>query len=412
MLPRRTSPATRAGSRGRALVLASIALSLAIAGGAVARAQGAPLDAGASTTGSGGDAAVGVPTDAAGADAGEPPVGPAPKRVGLAGSEPFVFSADSGERGVAQQLWSEVARRLGWPEVTDRFDNVSAGLEALEAGTIDVLVGPVSITAERAARVQFSQPFYVSHLGIAAKVIEATLWQRIRPLFSKGFFTAVGLLLLVLATVGLLFWLTERRAQPETFSKYPIRGVGTGIWLAVVTMTTVGYGDLAPKTVAGRVVAGSWMVISLISATSLVAGIASVLAITGGSSFTITRAAQLDGHKVATVAGSPAVAFAQGYDARVETFPTLAQAFEQLEDGAVDAVVYDQPQLRYYMKTHTVQHVVVSENGYKPQGYGFATRRGAAFAPTLSAAVLALREDGFTRRTLDAWIGPEPERAP
>jgi voltage-gated potassium channel len=39
--------------------------------------------------------------------------------------------------------------------------------------------------------------------------------------------------------------------------------VGDGVWWAVATMTTVGYGDLAPKTVAGRLVAVTLMVIGV-----------------------------------------------------------------------------------------------------------------------------------------------------
>ena len=53
-------------------------------------------------------------------------------------------------------------------------------------------------------------------------------------------------MLIVLAS-GLVY-LAEHRAQPDVFGSIP-----EAMWWAVVTMTTVGYGDVVPVTVAGKV---------------------------------------------------------------------------------------------------------------------------------------------------------------
>jgi voltage-gated potassium channel len=55
----------------------------------------------------------------------------------------------------------------------------------------------------------------------------------------------VGLLVLVSAT---LMYHVEHGVQPEAFSSIPAT-----LWWAVVTLTTVGYGDVVPVTAAGRV---------------------------------------------------------------------------------------------------------------------------------------------------------------
>jgi voltage-gated potassium channel len=59
-------------------------------------------------------------------------------------------------------------------------------------------------------------------------------------------FTAVSLMLLYLSAVGIYFF--ENDAQPEQFGS-----VFHSLWWAVATLTTVGYGDVYPVTVGGRV---------------------------------------------------------------------------------------------------------------------------------------------------------------
>ncbi len=54
------------------------------------------------------------------------------------------------------------------------------------------------------------------------------------------------LILLYLAAVGIYYF--ENRAQPEQF-----RSVFDSLWWSIATLTTVGYGDLYPITVGGKI---------------------------------------------------------------------------------------------------------------------------------------------------------------
>jgi voltage-gated potassium channel len=62
---------------------------------------------------------------------------------------------------------------------------------------------------------------------------------------------ALGFFLVVLVMASALMYFAEHDAQPKAFSSIP-----AAMWWAVVTMTTLGYGDVYPVTVAGRFLAG------------------------------------------------------------------------------------------------------------------------------------------------------------
>jgi len=58
----------------------------------------------------------------------------------------------------------------------------------------------------------------------------------------------IGFLLVVMSSV---IYFVEREAQPEVFSSIP-----ETMWWAVITLTTVGYGDVTPVTPLGRALGG------------------------------------------------------------------------------------------------------------------------------------------------------------
>lgn len=66
------------------------------------------------------------------------------------------------------------------------------------------------------------------------------------------------LFLIVLFMAAVLAFLFERDVQPSSFSSLP-----ASLWWAVVTLTTTGYGDAVPITLAGRMVAAFLMICGL-----------------------------------------------------------------------------------------------------------------------------------------------------
>ena len=66
----------------------------------------------------------------------------------------------------------------------------------------------------------------------------------------RSFAATLYLLILAILISSSLIYLFEQNVQPEHFGSIP-----DAMWWTVVTLTTVGYGDIVPMTVAGKLVA-------------------------------------------------------------------------------------------------------------------------------------------------------------
>ena len=324
--------------------------------------------------------------------------------VGVAGSQPFVFANNVEKKGIAVDIWEDLAAKQGWNYRYKYFDKVETALSDLSKETVDVVIGPISITSSRLEHMRFSQPFYNSSLSIVSRSDELTLWQKVKPFFSFKLLIAVGFFLFILALVGTLLWLAERKKSPEQFPKDPVNGIGNGMWLAVVTMSTVGYGDKAPVTLAGRVITGTWIIVSIIFATSMVAGIASTLTLSSLGDSTILNIEQLSNKKAATLNDSPSAAFLKENKAKITGTNTLEEAMEKLAAKEVKAVVYDRPQLLYYIKKHQGKNLYLAKAEYFKQGYGFAFPINSSLVYKVNRTLLELSEEQETERVINNYL--------
>jgi polar amino acid transport system substrate-binding protein len=142
----------------------------------------------------------------------------------------------------------------------------------------------------------------------------------------------VALTFALLIVMGVAMWLAERPMRPHGHESV-VDTLRDGIYWAVVTMTTVGYGDKTPKTTAGRVIAVVWMLASVALVSILSTSIVSRMTaerVVGGLRLT---EADLAGKRLAAVALSSGAEYLDERHLRYVPFDDLPAALTALSRG-------------------------------------------------------------------------------
>lgn len=324
--------------------------------------------------------------------------------VGVKEAAPFAFRDGDQWSGIAVELWRDVGSELG---VRTRFepctlDELFAGVRA---GRFDAGIGALTVTAEREESMDFGQPFYESGLGIAAATEGGSGWTAVMDrLVSKEFLALVGGLVALLFLAGFLVWMFERRGNRDQFGGGPSKGLGEGFWWAAVTMTTVGYGDRAPQSVGGRVVALIWMFSSLISISFFTAAIASQLTLSNLRG-AVQGPEDLARARVATVASSTSSRWLDRRGLSSVRHPDLAAALDALERGDADAVVYDAPLLRFAIRREHAATVTVLPHRLERQAYAFVFPENSTMRERVNRVTLKRGESESWTQLVRRYLG-------
>ena len=397
---------TMTGRRWRRPLLAVLlAVLVAVAGGLGLGAAGATPSAGSTSTAT---TTTAVPTPLRPVDV-DPGVFPTdrPLRVAVRNIPPFDIQRGNRWSGYSIELWRSMAEVLKLNYDFVPVETVGDQLAAVVDGRADLAIGAISITSEREAAVDFTQPIFDSGLQIAVPSTPSA--PSISALFSKAVLKALLTVLLfivvLIVVMGHLMWLVERRKNDDFPHSY-VKGVEAGMWWAIVTLTTVGYGDTTARTRTGRVVAICWMVLGIVVVAQVTATVTSAATVERLQS-DVKAVGDLSGKKVVTVRGTVSEKFVkdEGIPARLVDSITVAE--EQLLDGDADAVVYDSPVLRYFAQTSGEGRVDVVGPMYDPQGYGIALPHGSPQTEVLDRTLLQLDADGTTQELEDRWFGSE-----
>lgn len=262
----------------------------------------------------------------------------------------YMKTAGSQWEGFSIDIWQAVAQHMGVLFEYREYSGLGPLLAAIENGEIDVIPSlPAELRYEVA--MDLSQSYYKSGLAIAVPAEGAgSKWMSVvAKIFSTDILMAIGLLMLMCLTAGIIVCGFEKRRNSEMFGDGAVKAIGHGIWWSIVTMTSVGYGDKIPKTMGGRIVAIIWMLFSIVFIASFTARITTSLTI-GELGGKVRGFNDLYHARVGSIPQSEASNFLTNHGIAVMPFESVQEGLKAVAAKKIDAFVLNELMLKHLVK--------------------------------------------------------------
>lgn len=326
--------------------------------------------------------------------------------VGSKVAEPFVIKySDEKWEGISIELWDKIAKKLEIEYEINEFD-LNGLLQSVKNNDIDIAVSPLTITAEREKLFDFTHSYFTTGISIAVPNKGSNnLWGVTKNLFSSEFIEVILGIFFILFFVGFLVWLFERKNNKDEFGTGLSRGLGSSFWWAAVTLTTVGYGDKAPKTTGGRIIALIWMFAGLVMISGFTAAIASAFTV-NQLDVGINSLNDLYDVRVGTVKTSSSEEFLQNNGLSYITTNNIEEGIELIKQNKIDAFVYDAPILKFSIKSQNISNEIkVLPIILDPINYAFALPTNSNLREPINRALLEVIDNIEWQNTVDKYIG-------
>jgi len=324
-------------------------------------------------------------------------------QVGVFEQAPYMFKDNKGNwDGMSIRLWRNVADDLNYSFDFQEIDPETAN-NSLKDKQVDILLLS-ELTTKEDSLVDFSHIYYTANMG-AATSPAMDLGAIIKSFFSKRFWIIVLVLSVLLLIVGTIMYFVERRSNDENFGgeRSIIKGIGSGFWWAGVTMTTIGYGDKAPVTFWGRVIALFWMLIAMAVTAVLTASLVSAV-MGSSSSKKMAIPTDLKDMKVLALQESKASTYLEEERVSFQKVSDLKDGLQLVNSRKADVILHNIPQLNYYINSDAVLSLRVQPILLNPRLYAMGIRNKSKLREDLNRSILKVIQTSQWQRELDRFI--------
>lgn len=321
--------------------------------------------------------------------------------------EPFVISHDNIRTGFTVDLLAEIAKHENWTLDFVDSENVAAQLGILAEGRVDAAAGGISITADRAANFDFSQPILSGGLQIMVPSgstghTSPGLQDFLKLLFSKAVLIWLSAAFVLAVLPAHIVWWTERRQPDSTMSKKYFPGIFQAFAYGLGMLAA--QPDEFPRHWVNRILGILLAFVSIIFVAYYTANLTANLTVDKINS-QISSPADLVGKRVCTVNGTTSAAFLKEESIAFTGVAGIRDCYSGLKAGTFDAVVFDAPVLAYYVANDGSADATLVGTVFQNEDYGIAFRNGSDLRKQADEALLKMREDGDYAMVKQKWFG-------
>ena len=118
----------------------------------------------------------------------------------------------------------------------------------------------------------------------------------------------------------------------------------------------------------------------------------------------------VSGKTIATRTGSTSQEYlTANTDAKIEAFPGIIEAYQNVLAGRADAVLYDLPNVQFYSETEADNKLKTVGEKLTGEDYGIAFPKGSELRDQFDEALTTLKENGTYDDIYEEWFGERPE---
>ena len=296
-------------------------------------------------------------------------------------------------RGFSIELWEAISDELEF-DYELKLLSFDEKLNAIRSKSADVAIGCITVSADRERDMDFTHAVTTNGFTVAS-LIESSLI----PNFSDESLKMLLLLLLFVIFFAHLMWWSEHGQSAISDRYFP--GVFQSIWFSLVTMSTVGYGDIAPQRWLGRISA-ALLILTGVTAFGVIFGQFAADALGQRAAKPVQVASDLRTYVVGTKAHTAAAHYLSELGVGTTEYVDLATATEAMRTGTVDVIMHDTLAIKHLVQRS--DDLVATGPTFSPHYLGIALQESSPLRESLNAALLKLQADGRYQTIHDRWF--------
>ncbi|MCL2123010.1 MAG: transporter substrate-binding domain-containing protein [Desulfovibrionaceae bacterium] len=324
-------------------------------------------------------------------------------KVGVYINPPFVMTDQSGHYyGLAVDLWEMADERLGLETEYIAYPSFKAFIDAAISGEVDMVIGNIAATYERAKHLKFSYPWYDTGLRIMIKgTLKPSVWEEMKKSGQLENYFWIALLFALLAVGQTLL---RRRVDPE-FPKTWREGLSYSLYelilaarLGIMQRNFLGW--------FGYILLVAWMIFGVAMVAYVVSSITNAMTISSFRAESMNSLAYLPGQRVGVLSGTVGEHYLRQIKVTTIPFNSIPHALEALEKGELEALVDDAPVLEYWAHKLPQARLDVVGPPFNPGKYAFASNKShAQFMDKVSEELIRLHELGLLDMLKSKYLG-------
>lgn len=327
-------------------------------------------------------------------------------RVGAVVGYPFVeVDPKTGARGISVAIIKDIAARNGWRiSILPTEQSQENAIQDMIDGKYDLLIGAISVTADRIKKVEFSRPFFIAEGKLAVNRHDISYWQNISDL-SKSIPTEllVFVSLLIIGVAHLIWW-SERKMNSEMPSQY-LRGIGYSFWFFITHFFKGGL-LYRPRSNTARVILMLWLIIALcfflVITSTYTAFITAKVIDSSHSSINVNH---LRGAKIAYEKNKPYRYFPRTVGGIGIEVDSMKEGLLLVQNRKVYAAIGDQLLMEDALHKINAPEVTITASKFSSDEYAMVFPIGSAYLRPTNISLVEMRESAELMFICKLYLG-------